>query len=68
MVTAMLGSVPGADDAKAEGFHRELGSAAAAAFLDQGLKAAAAEGEDDAAAAAAACPSGLVPTPHIALA
>ena len=68
VVTAMLGSVPGADDAKAEGFHRELGSAAAAAFLDQGLKAAAAEGEDDAAAAAAACPSGLVPTPHIALA
>jgi hypothetical protein len=69
VVTAMLGSVPGADDAKAEGFHRELGSAAAAAFLDQGLKAAAAEGEGDAAAAAAAaCPSGLVPTPHIALA
>ena len=69
VVTAMLGSVPGADDAEAEGFHRDLGRAAAAAFLDQGLKAAAAEGEGDAeAAAAAACPSGLVPTPHIALA
>lgn len=69
VVTAMLGSVPGADDAEAEGFHRELGRAAAGAFLDQGLKAAAAEGEGDAAAAAAAaCPSGLVPTPHIALA
>ena len=69
VVTAMLGSVPGADDAEAEGFHRDLGRAAAAAFLDQGLKAAAAEGEGDAAAAAAAaCPSGLVSTPHIALA